>query len=318
MQEKDQIKELGEIALGSRLKRLSDRFMADAGKIYRMQHSDFEPRWFSFTHLLYNNGPMTVLDISSALKLSHPAVVQFINEMSKKNLISSEKDENDKRKRIVQLSDKGRQVFESIKPALSEIESSVKEIISATGYDILHVVESLEKELDKKNLYERTSEKLKDKLMKQVEITEFKKEYREYFKSLNIEWLKKYFTVEDEDERSLSSPEEEIINKGGMIFFAKYNGDIVGTGAAVKLDNKTFELSKMAVTEKAQGKQIGKKLALVVIGYAISHGAKSIVLETSRKLTAAVNLYERLGFIYAPLDKKSKYQRTNIMMRLEL
>jgi hypothetical protein len=46
---------------------------------------------------------------------------------------------------------------------------------------------------------------------------------------LNIEWLSKYFKIEPKDELVLSNPQEEIIDKGGMIFYAKYNEVIVGT-----------------------------------------------------------------------------------------
>ena len=314
----DKIKELGEIALGSRLKRLSDRFMDDVARIYRMHQSEFEPRWFTLTHLLYNSGRMSVLDIAGALKLTHPAVVQFINEMSKKGLISSGKDESDKRKRMVELSDKGRKMFESIMPVLPVIESSVKELIDSTGYNLMPVLELMEKQLDQKGLFERVTGKLKNRQMEEVEILEYKKEYARYFKMLNIEWLEKYFSVEPEDEKLLSNPEEEIINKGGMIFFARVNNEIAGTCSAIKVNDDVYELAKMAVTEKAQGKQIGKKLALVVIGYAISQKAKSVILETASKLTAAVNLYEKLGFVYVPFDNPSKYARTTFKMKLDL
>jgi ribosomal protein S18 acetylase RimI-like enzyme len=103
-----------------------------------------------------------------------------------------------------------------------------------------------------------------------------------------------------------------------MIFFARINNEIVGTCSAIKVNDDVFELAKMAVTEKAQGKQAGKKLALVVIGYAISQKAKTVILETASKLTAAISLYEKLGFIYVPFDHPSKYTRTTFKMKLNL
>ncbi|SRR5690606_19024826 len=314
----DIIKDLGQIALGSRLKRLSDQLMYDVHKIYKQQHSDFEPRWFALTYLLYENGEMPVLDIAAALKISHPAIVQFVNQMNKKKLVVTEKDVKDKRKTIVRLSEEGRKIFESIKPVLPEIESAVKEIISETKYDVLHVIDKIEKSLAEQNLFERVNNRVKNKLMEKVEVIEYNSGHKDHFKSLNIEWLKKYFYVEPEDEKILSDPEKYIINPGGMIFFARINNEIVGTCAVIKIDDKTFELAKMAVTEKARGKQIGKKLALVVIGYAISKGAKYVELETAHKLTAAVNLYEKLGFVHVPFNSESKYQRSTFKMRLEL
>ncbi|MFV8465225.1 hypothetical protein [Flavobacterium sp. LB1P62] len=55
-----------------------------------------------------------------------------------------------------------------------------------------------------------------------VEIIPFTTALTEPIKTLNIEWLNKYFKVEPKDEIVLSNPQGEIIDKGGMIFYAKY------------------------------------------------------------------------------------------------
>ena len=97
-----------------------------------------------------------------------------------------------------------------------------------------------------------------------VEIIPFSEDLKEHIKTLNIEWLKKYFRVEDQDELVLSNPQEEIIDKGGMIFYAKHNNEISGTASLIKVDDLTFELSKMAVSHKAQGLGIGNKYWFIV------------------------------------------------------
>lgn len=62
-----------------------------------------------------------------------------------------------------------------------------------------------------------------------IEIINFAEGLEEPIKTLNYEWLEKYFKIEESDIRSLSNPKEEIIDKGGFIFYAKLNDDIVGT-----------------------------------------------------------------------------------------
>ena len=74
----------------------------------------------------------------------------------------------------------------------------------------------------------------------------------------------------------------------------------------------------MAVSKNWQGKQIGKKLALAAIEYAKSRNANEIVLETSRKLEAAVALYQQLGFVTEGKLTDSKYERSTIKMKLAL
>lgn len=75
-------------------------------------------------------------------------------------------------------------------------------------------------------------------------IINFNPAYRSAIKTLNIEWLEKHFSVEPLDLIQLSDPENEIILKGGHIYYAKMNNAIVGTATLLKIDEFTFELGK--------------------------------------------------------------------------
>ena len=106
-----------------------------------------------------------------------------------------------------------------------------------------------------------------------VQIIPFSTEYKEAIKILNLEWLHKYFKVEPKDERMLSDPQGEIIDKGGLIFYARYNNQIIGTASLLKIDDITFELSKMAVSDGNQGLGIGKKIICSPIPTQVSRRA---------------------------------------------
>jgi DNA-binding MarR family transcriptional regulator/N-acetylglutamate synthase-like GNAT family acetyltransferase len=317
MANEDLIKELRELGMATRLKRLGERFSQDVAKIYKNRKLDFEPKWFTTIYALYKNGPVSVQVLAQSLGFTHPAIIQFVNQMKKRNLVETKQGDNDKRINFISLTQKGKETFESIRPLLTDIEEATAEVMSSTGLDMLILIEKIEEALDEKSVYDRITERIKDRELKEVTVVNYEDKYKDDFKKLNEEWLKKYFSVEPEDEKILSSP-EEIIKNGGEIFFALYNNEIAGTCAAIKIDKKTFELAKMAVTEKFQGKQIGKKLALTVIGFAVSNNAKSIFLETSNKLTAALNLYKKLGFEQVPNDHPEKYQRCTIKMKMEI
>ena len=146
-----------------------------------------------------------------------------------------------------------------------------------------------------------------------VEIIPFSPDLKEHIKILNIEWLRKYFRVEEKDELVLSNPQEEIIDKGGMIFYAKFNDEILGTVSLMKLDEDTFELSKMAVSDKAQGLGIGNKLLIHSIAVAEENNIKKLLLYSNRILLPALHLYEKFGFIEVPLGDVS-YERADIKM----
>jgi len=149
--------------------------------------------------------------------------------------------------------------------------------------------------------------------MTTVEIIPFSAESKEPIKTLNKEWLQKYFKVEEKDEIVLSNPQEEIIDKGGLIFYAKYKGEIIGTVSLIKIDHDTFELSKMAVSDKAQGLGVGNQLIIHCLAVAEKNNIKKLILYSNRKLLPAIHLYEKFGFIEVPLGNVS-YERANIKM----
>jgi GNAT superfamily N-acetyltransferase len=152
------------------------------------------------------------------------------------------------------------------------------------------------------------------------EIVEYKPEYKIKYRELNYEWLSKYFEIESSDEKILSNPQTEIIEKNGFIFFALYHGEVIGTCTLIKHDDKTYELSKMCVTEHYQRKGAGEKLLNEAISKTYKLGIEKIILSTNRKLTAAFNLYRKKGFkiMSNPFPISSHYKRESIAMCFNL
>jgi ribosomal protein S18 acetylase RimI-like enzyme len=146
-----------------------------------------------------------------------------------------------------------------------------------------------------------------------VEIIPFSTDLKEHIKILNLEWLKKYFKVEPKDEIVLSNPQGEIIDKGGMIFYAKYNNQIIGTVSLIKIDDFTFELSKMAVTDTIQGLGIGKKIMEHCLAVAKEEGIQKLILYSNTSLLPAIHLYEKYGFVEIALED-GVYERADIKM----
>jgi ribosomal protein S18 acetylase RimI-like enzyme len=147
----------------------------------------------------------------------------------------------------------------------------------------------------------------------QVIIIPFSSDLKEPIKTLNIEWLNKYFKIEPKDERVLSNPQEEIIDKGGMIFYAKYKDAIVGTVSLLKMNDTIFELSKMAVTDSVQGLGIGKKLMEHCIKAAEENHIEKIIIYSNRRLVPAISLYRKFGFEEIPVEE-GIYERADIKM----
>lgn len=151
----------------------------------------------------------------------------------------------------------------------------------------------------------------------EVKIIPYDPQYKQAFRALNEEWIKTFFKMEAGDYKLLDNPEEHIINKGGHIVFALLNDEPVGTCALVKLADEPhkFELSKMAVSPKAQGKKIGYLVGQALVDKARELKAESIFLETNSVLVPAIRLYEKLGFKHMPVSD-SVYDRCDTQMLL--
>jgi putative acetyltransferase len=140
------------------------------------------------------------------------------------------------------------------------------------------------------------------------------------FRSLNEEWIIRYFTLEPKDKASLADPKGTILDSGGRIFLAVSDGEPVGCCALLAMAPGEFEVAKMAVTAKCQGSGIGRLLLEKVISEARAAGAHRLYLETNRKLVSAIHLYESVGFRHLPPERivPSPYARADVYMELDL
>lgn len=173
---------------------------------------------------------------------------------------------------------------------------------------------------DMKQQYEGSEQNSSKENHMKFKIVEYKPEYKQHYKELNYEWIGKYFEIESSDEKLLSNPETEILEKHGFIFFALYNNEVVGTCTLIRHDDALYELSKMCVTEKYQRKGVGEQLINEAISKAYQLGIDTIFLITNRKLIAAFNLYRKKGFkiINKPQEQNSNYKRESIYMSFHL
>jgi GNAT superfamily N-acetyltransferase len=151
-----------------------------------------------------------------------------------------------------------------------------------------------------------------------VRVVRFAPEYAKAFADLNYDWIEHYFRVEEHDRHMLDNPAEEIIDRGGEIFIAVADEEPVGAVALINSSDDTFELAKMAVSPAQRGRGIGDKLIVACIEYARENGKSRIYLLSNTRLTPAIELYRKHGFIETPLDADSPYERVNIRMELAL
>ena len=115
----------------------------------------------------------------------------------------------------------------------------------------------------------------------------------------------------------LNDPVGTIINRGGYIWLAKAGDEIAGTAALMSEGHGIFELAKMSVTEKWQGKGISRMLIETCLNKAKEVGAKKLSLFSNHQLQTAISLYLKYGFRHVEV-KDSPFDTADVKMELVL
>ena len=149
-------------------------------------------------------------------------------------------------------------------------------------------------------------------------IVPYQPAFREDFERLNRAWLEAYSLLEPADLLQLKNPELHILSAGGQVFFALQDNKMVGTCAAIRLSNTSFELAKLSVDPAVRGHGLGRMLSEAVISFARQTGAHEVVLTSNSALITAIKLYESLGFRYNTRPPNIQYKTANIFMTLKL
>ncbi len=137
----------------------------------------------------------------------------------------------------------------------------------------------------------------------------FKKEYKEYDKTLNLRWThtegKKYY-------------KNRIIHKNGFLEIALFNNTIIGYVCGVIQDRELFriqakyaELENMSIDKSFRGKGIGTKLVQNFLNWSKENKVNYISVKASEKNKQAIGFYRNLGFKDHDLilEMKTKYEK---------
>lgn len=147
-----------------------------------------------------------------------------------------------------------------------------------------------------------------------ITLHDWRPEWRRHFERLNLDWLERYFSVEDIDRRLLGDPERWILAPGGHVFFAAEGDRVVGTGALLRESEGVYELGKMAVEPGRQGHGIGRLIVQAAIDRFVALRGTKLFLETNSGLAPALHLYESLGFRHQGQRVDSHYARSDVYM----
>ena len=153
--------------------------------------------------------------------------------------------------------------------------------------------------------------------MEEVKIVDYEAKHQPYFEKFNRQWIEELFVMEPVDEFVLTNPGIAILDGGGAILMAEYEANIAGTVALRKVDDRTYEFTKMAVDKNFRRKGIAEALSCASFEKARSLGADKVILYSNTKNAGAIKLYEKLGFEHVAVEP-GVYERANVKMIINI
>ncbi|MBN8862413.1 MAG: GNAT family N-acetyltransferase [Sphingobacteriales bacterium] len=151
--------------------------------------------------------------------------------------------------------------------------------------------------------------------MSALKIVDYQPAHQPFFDALNRAWIEEWFQMEAVDEWVLTNPDKALLDTGGAILMAEWDGRPVGTVALRKVADDCYEFTKMAVDPAYRRRGIAEELTKASFRHAAILGAQEIILYSNTKNEAAIRLYERIGFQHLPVEK-GVYERANVKMRI--
>ena len=148
----------GLLAISTRLQRLSERLRKDGALIYKDYGIDFEPKWFPVIYTLHYKPLLSVVEIASEIGYTHPSTISLLKELEKQKLIRSRRDKVDERKRLVQLTDKGKALVERMQPVWQVMTTVITEFTD-TRNNLMKAIVEVEEQLDRQSFLQRAKEK---------------------------------------------------------------------------------------------------------------------------------------------------------------
>jgi DNA-binding MarR family transcriptional regulator len=156
----DVVKNLGYLALGTRLKRLGERLQAQTQVVLGEENVELPAGHFPLLTALDRLGSLSVGGLTEALGVSQPGVTRMLDKLQADGLVRSVQSEDDRRVRSIELTRSGRQLLANAKRTVwPRVEAAVADACAGRAATLLTALAALEEALAERPLSARTGEK---------------------------------------------------------------------------------------------------------------------------------------------------------------
>ena len=306
------------LAIQRRLKSFSEQLYQEESRLYKKLGINCEARWIPILQLLHRSKEaLAITEIARLLQKTHPAINQLTNQMIEKELLDNIFDEDDKRRRLVDLSAKGEALVADLRPLWEVVEGASQNWLKEVVPDFLLYLDMLEDSLQEQSFYDRVMSKKKELDFSKTSSARinFILGEEDRFRELNLNWIQKYLGITDSFAEILKNP-KMVLNKNGEILMGKIRNEIVGTCTLKRHSYNVCELMLLCVDEKFQGNQLGNRLIHDAFIIAKALGCVKMILHTSRELKPAMKLFQKMGFQYTTAFKD--FQPDSALLRVTM
>jgi DNA-binding MarR family transcriptional regulator len=141
--------------LGTRLRHLIELLDGDVAAIEEeLGLTGFRPRYAPFLRTLAALGPSSIRDLAAAVEVTHSAASQTVAQMDRQGLVSLSPG-TDGRQRIVDLTDRTRELLPTMERAWQAAETAGRELDAELPHPLSEVVIAATEALHRKPLRDR-------------------------------------------------------------------------------------------------------------------------------------------------------------------
>lgn len=159
----DVIRKMGVAALGTRLRRLSERLDRDVREIYVSRGIAFEASWFPVIAALNERGPLSVGELAEITGVSQPAISQIRKRVEAEGYVRAHVAAVDQRRHELALTEKGMRLISALTPIWEAVAEASAQLCRDAAPNLLAELEAIERFLDDAPMHSRAAEKLDGK-----------------------------------------------------------------------------------------------------------------------------------------------------------
>ncbi|MCP3943964.1 MAG: winged helix-turn-helix transcriptional regulator [Desulfobacteraceae bacterium] len=299
----------GELIVGSRLKRLSEKFLSDVSKVYKSEGISFETAHFSVFYLLKRHGILKVSDVARELEITQSGASQMVNSLVKKGLVRYDRDKADKRIRTLSFTPGGTQLLRQVEPVWESIREGFRALLEEGDNSryFFQALGEIEENIARENLFSRFSKDLKKRqLLKDIYFSPYDQKMKEMYKQLALSWLINNSFAKTCDMDFINQIGKMTKTGRQIVRLAKIKDQVIAAFCVSKNVENGAEIRVFEVINSWRHLGLEKLLLSRLLETMKEEKIIMVSITLNRRLVSTIKLFKSVGFSLDFLEKNKE------------